>query len=536
MAESTASPGQSLAFERKASGLVRGLDMWDAFGAGLMTCQPIATLWLMVGIALSLFPQGNLIIAILLGAVTAGIGAPLVWGILSGSMPRAGGEYVYNSRILHPAIALGAVFTNILAVFYWNWYIATWLGVPALQLFGQYQGWDGFTEWVSSTTGLFVLGLIAVVVAYLSVAFSIKSYAIIQKIMLIPAIGGPIVLIVALFLSSKAEFIETWNTIAAEYDSLTYQAFIDAAALPNTWSWHHTLGAFSGVYALFVYNYAIAYLSGEVKRPDKALLTGNILAVWVPIVLGLLTVIGLYRLVDFNFLSATAQASFGAGVEGYTAPYSPDYLTLTWLASGQSGFVAWSILLAFIAVIWLEVTIAILIIGRAFLAWGLDRMGPKWFTDVNATYASPIKNMTVAMAIFALGVAAYVLWLQEDLSGLVGGGMQFISVFLVTGISAVLFPYRKNVRHIWDSSPYKTWKIAGIPLVTVGGVLYLMFILTMLYFSFIDPTSREGGTGKYWIVFGAAWLSGILWYFFWRARSKAKGIDVSITFGELPPE
>ena len=108
--------------------------MWDAFGAGLMTCQPIATLWLMVGIALSLYPTGNLLISIAIGAVTAGIGAPLVWGILSGSMPRAGGEYVYNSRILHPAIALGAVFCNIIAIFYWNWYIATWLGVPALQL------------------------------------------------------------------------------------------------------------------------------------------------------------------------------------------------------------------------------------------------------------------------------------------------------------------------------------------------------------------------------------------------------------------
>ena len=98
---------EDLVFARKASGLVRGLDMWDAFGAGLMTCQPIATLWLMVGIALSLYPTGNLLISIAIGAVTAGIGAPLVWGILSGSMPRAGGEYVYNSRILHPAIALG---------------------------------------------------------------------------------------------------------------------------------------------------------------------------------------------------------------------------------------------------------------------------------------------------------------------------------------------------------------------------------------------------------------------------------------------
>jgi basic amino acid/polyamine antiporter, APA family len=175
MAESTASHGTSLTFERKASGLVRGLDMWDAFGAGLMTCQPIATLWLMVGIALSLFPQGNLLIAIALGAVTAGLGAPLVWGILSSSMPRAGGEYVYNSRILHPAIALGGVFTNIVAVFYWNWYIATWLGQPALELLGQYMGWESFTAWVGTKSGLVILGLIAILVGYFSVVFSMKS-------------------------------------------------------------------------------------------------------------------------------------------------------------------------------------------------------------------------------------------------------------------------------------------------------------------------------------------------------------------------
>ena len=220
---------EDLVFARKASGLVRGLDMWDAFGAGLMTCQPIATLWLMVGIALSLYPTGNLLISIAIGAVTAGIGAPLVWGILSGSMPRAGGEYVYNSRILHPAIALGAVFCNIIAIFYWNWYIATWLGVPALQLFAQYMGWWGFADWCASNTGLVVLGLIAVIVGFVSVAFSMKSYALIQKIMLIPAIGGVLVLIVALFLCSKADFIHNWNAIAVQYKSLSYEQFIQAA-------------------------------------------------------------------------------------------------------------------------------------------------------------------------------------------------------------------------------------------------------------------------------------------------------------------
>lgn len=174
-------------------------------------------------------------------------------------------------------------------------------------------------------------------------------------------------------------------------------------------------------------------------------------------------------------------------------------------------------------------------IGRAFLAWGLDRMGPKWFTDVSPRYASPIKNLTFAAAGFAIGVAAYVLWLQDSLSGLIGGGMQFISVFLITGLSAVLFPYRKKVRGIWEASPYRQWKVLGVPLVTVGGVLYLIFIVAMLYFSFIDPTSRDV-TGKNLFVFAAAWSAGILWYFYWRARNARQGIDVRITFGELPPE
>ena len=137
--------------------------------------------------------------------------------------------------------------------------------------------------------------------------------------------------------------------------------------------------------------------------------------------------------------------------------------------------------------------------------------------------------------VFIIGVAVYVLWLQSNLSGLIGGGMQFISVFLITGISGLLFPYRKNVRGIWESSPYRQWKILGIPLVTIGAVLYLLFIFAFLYFSFIDPTSRDV-TGKNLIVFAAAWVAGLLWYFFWRARSRKQGIDVSITFGELPPE
>ena len=32
------------------------------------------------------------------------------------------------------------------------------------------------------------------------------------------------------------------------------------------------------------------------------------------------------------------------------------------------------------------------------------------------------------------------------------------------------------------------------------------------------------------------WALGIAWYYFWRSRSKKVGVDVAMTYGELPPE
>jgi len=37
-------------------------------------------------------------------------------------------------------------------------------------------------------------------------------------------------------------------------------------------------------------------------------------------------------------------------------------------------------------------------------------------------------------------------------------------------------------------------------------------------------------------LYGAIWLLGILWYFYWKWRNKKVGVDVSMTFGELPPD
>jgi APA family basic amino acid/polyamine antiporter len=109
----------------------------------------------------------------------------------------------------------------------------------------------------------------------------------------------------------------------------------------------------------------------------------------------------------------------------------------------------------------------------------------------------------------------------------------------VTAIAALIFPYMKRARGIWDASPYRNWQIAGIPVVTLGAIVQLVYLGILAYYFFFmpDPAKRlEGFTTSTLLLIVVTWVIGIIWFFFWSWRSKAVGVDTSMTYGELPPE
>jgi hypothetical protein len=105
----------------------------------------------------------------------------------------------------------------------------------------------------------------------------------------------------------------------------------------------------------------------------------------------------------------------------------------------------------------------------------------------------------------------------------------------ITTIAALIFPYVKRSKGIWDSLRYQTWKFLGIPLVTWGGLASLVYLGILFYFLIFTEEMRDSNRQS-WILYGIVWVIGILWYFFWAARSKKVGVDVGMTYGELPPE
>ena len=167
---------EELAFARKASGLVRGLSFWDVFGMGLAFITPIYGIWYIIEVGLTLYPPANLLIAILISLVTIGWASPIVWGVLGGTMPRSGGEYIYNSRIINPAIAMGASFTAVSRGLYWNLFNASMFAVPSLAILGQYMGWTGLANFATSKGGGGILSVVCIAIAFGIIVFGMRSF------------------------------------------------------------------------------------------------------------------------------------------------------------------------------------------------------------------------------------------------------------------------------------------------------------------------------------------------------------------------
>ena len=534
---------EQMVFARKASGLVRGLSFIDAFGVGFMNQGLTPSMWVMITLGLGVYTGGNLIIATLLSAFLCGIGFSLVWGILGGSMPRSGGEYIYNSRILHPLIGIAESFGNAFVWIMWIYVLAPWTIDPGLVMMFQFLGMPEAAEWLGTPIAVFLISSIVSLIALLFVVFGVKVFASVQKVIMAFGVTGTIIILLVFTFTSRDAFVQAWNSLAAQYSSLDYNAFLATArttiegagnVLASTWNWYDTLGVMVAGSWLFAYSYCITFIAGEVKRPDKTIILANLSAILVPAFFMTWLGIVLYRTVGFEFLSATAWVdNSGEALAGYAFPWSPHFVGLAAVIT-QNKIIVFMMALSFILFNVWWVALSYLAFPRILFAWGMDRMGPKWFADIDYRWASPVKNHFLCFVLGEIGIAIYA-FRGNPMEGVSVTGLEIVSVFGVTAIAAALFPFSKRARQIWDSSPYKSWNILGIPVVTICAVFNLIYLAILFYFFIVMP-DLEGLTSGSLILYAVIWLLGILWYFYWKRRNSQVGVDVNMTYGELPPD
>src|SRR5918992_144970 len=113
-------------FQRKATGLLRGWSVWDGFIYAAFSINLI-TLGLL-GLSYAPFvPDGSLIMAVLLAGLYL-IFQTVTYAALIAVMPRAGGDYVWTSRVLGGGLGF------VLAVTGWWFILWHWVPIYAILL------------------------------------------------------------------------------------------------------------------------------------------------------------------------------------------------------------------------------------------------------------------------------------------------------------------------------------------------------------------------------------------------------------------
>ncbi len=549
--------GERRVFLREATGLVREMRWYDALFLNFLNMSiGLGAAWV-IFFGPGIYPGASITLGLVLAAVGCLFGM-YCWAALTSAMPRSGGDYVFVSRALHPSLGFATnwmwVFWNVVWCAVLGTWVVTWGLRDLVGMLGVVYNDAGYLSWATTLSQpnnpiTFTITAFVIILSGVMLALGLKVYLRIQAVC---ALVGLVMLVVAMAVfatTSNGQFISIWNTYAAQQvqrGAVDYATTVAAApdylayvAPPRSELPSLTLGILPVGFWVLAYPYFSAFLGGELKRAKSTALIGNIGGV----VIGALFIVVLWVLtagtVGETFISGTYAQYYGYSSTAYGMP-SQWFDFYAGIISGNPIIIY---LMGIGMIGWLLMYPALSFLGqtRAALAWSFDRLVPAWFGKVSDRWHTPIN----AIIFFTILDLAYLFFYaqtftyQQSFTAVLG---QALATFLFIGLAAIVLPYRKHTKPIYEVSGM-TRKIAGIPLVTIAGVVWVIFLLVNIYYFFIDPelgaTDAYSKTGiKYFSVYMTAgvWIAGFALFWIARAYRKAQGINIDLAYKELPPE
>ncbi len=534
-------------FSRKASGLSRVMSPWSAFIYNFLTMGVIFP-WTFVW-APEAFPGVSVWMACLFATLLElPIALAYVW--MATAMPRSGGDYVFQSRVLGGAVGFPIVMSGfVIWILQWlalaGWLFAN-LGLAPLFLgLGVHYHSTGLINagiWAEGKSGIVTVSIIGMALMATLLTSGFKNYVRLQYLMFIGT-GVIVVIMLAQFLRTSPEHF----AVAINH----FNGIVDKN--PHYYSWlQHDVSStgfnISPKFALGATLLAapIAWTStqwatysveqgGEIKgarvfKNQMFIIVGSLIA--VGIVLALIAWAE-QRAVGTGFFNAASASYYGAisksgtGI-GSVLPF-PGVLAIVISPNPIiTVLVAFGFMLAS-----LQITCNCYIgCTRIMVGMSLDRTLPAWFSKVSSRFRTPVNAHVVYFALGVLWCIGYnysASWYSLTLGVTFAAGY----VFVFSSLAAALLPYRAKA--LYEAAPGASLKLLGIPLVTIFGLIG--FVAGMgAEIAFVTKSGYGlKGTTPY-IVVAAIIAACLVIYWIGRTYQKGKGIDVSYAFLEVPPE
>jgi basic amino acid/polyamine antiporter, APA family len=519
-------------FARNASGLIRSATLWDAFGInatnGLFVLG-IAWLLLYAG---PLYPGGNVFLTILM-AVIVSLPVTLVYLQLAIVFPRSGGDYIYNSRLLHPSIGFAANVALTVGLIFWTAfggvYVVTYGITPGLvtagiQLHNQFMIDAG--TWFQGSIQIFLLSV--VVISLFGIFFVIggnRAYFRFQKVAVILGGAALVVVVIYAFTASRTSALANLNELFKGMGAASATSMVKGKAPAFSFNQTYLMLWWAAGYIMSAF-YS-AYIGGEVKTPGRTQMLGGLgalvwMAGWTVLVVG--AMFHLFGSVFFTNLGAAFDtSSFGPGL-------TPIYPTLI-AGSIGNGYVTLALMACFSVFIIAVVGANMLLATRCIFAWGIDRIVPAWCSRVRVSSGSP----TSATLMVVIGAVAFCFAYTYGYMTALGGSWMFLIVFLLLMVSGMILPYRN--RAVWESSPNAN-RLLGLPTITWWGGLGFIAVVICSYVLIVDPNYGISPLHNLiqFLLAPIFVVGGLVWYYVARKVQAGKGINTDLNFSQIPPE
>src|SRR5918998_4195338 len=202
-------------FQRKATGLLRGWSVWDAFIYATFSINLI-TLGLFILSYAPFVPDGALIPAVILAGLYL-IFQAVTYAALIAVMPRAGGDYVWMSRILGGGIGFVLAVTGWWFIL-WHW-VPIYADILVKEVFvpiAAIIGFDGAVTFFGQPSGVFTASVIVALLASALISLGMRSYARVQKLCFYGGLVGLAIMMIVLLVSSRADFVSAFNAEATQ--------------------------------------------------------------------------------------------------------------------------------------------------------------------------------------------------------------------------------------------------------------------------------------------------------------------------------
>ena len=528
-------------FIRQTSGLVRELGIPAATGISLASVAVVNT-FINFNAGLTDFTKSDMYLPLIAAAVIWLV-AMFAYRYLLRAVPRAGGEYVYLSRIVSPAagsvagLGIAVVFTYVLST---NAHFAAQFTPFMLSGLGSAFHSTAIANAGNHLTSNIAIAWLSVVVMLIVAALSLFKVKIVARIifwLIVLQVLAFVVLIGMLAFNSHADFTSALATYSNHPGA--FQDIINAAKSDGV-VFGTSIASAVAIIPFMVLNYNGVlysyYVGGELRRPGRTYLYASAISIGVLVVLW----VGVWALlrarVGLTFMQAQANlgvanpTAYGkitslnsvAGGLGYGMVLSSDPITKILFAT--------AVPLAEIAVNLAFLTVT----TRVLFAQAFDRLLPVGVAKISDRNHAP--NVAISI-VLVIGIGFCFLTSLVNLGSIVAlQSLFFALILLAGGISATVLPLRRSDL-IETPGMAEDARRQWLRKVTLVGAATTILALFTVY----ELIAHSSVYGKFSlesiltlvIVLGA----GPVIYLIARSvRKQRNSLDLTMAMRELPPE